>query len=76
MWLNRQAIGVTVDDGVVTLDGRMERESEVTITVQMTRQIDGVVAVIDHLTYRYDDSALRPAEPAMHGVADDWLRRL
>lgn len=54
----------------------MERESEVTITVQMTRQIDGVVAVVDHLTYRFDDSQLRPAEPAMHGVADDWVRRL
>jgi CBS-domain-containing membrane protein len=76
MWLNRQAIGVTVVDGVVTLDGRMERESEVTITVQMARQIDGVVAVVDHLTYRFDDSQLRPAEPAMHGVADDWVRRL
>lgn len=76
MWLGRQAIGVTVVDGVVTLDGRMERESEVTITVQMTKQIDGVVAVVDHLTYRFDDSQLRPAEPAMHGVADDWVRRL
>ncbi|MDX6312619.1 MAG: hypothetical protein QOF44_2083 [Streptomyces sp.] len=56
LWLSPHVIGVTVTDGVVTLDGRLERQSEVTVTAHMTRQIDGVVAVVNHLTYRYDDS--------------------
>lgn len=74
LWLDRHAVGVTVTDGVVTLEGRLERESEVTIAVRMTRQTDGVVAVVNHLTYRFDDSQPRPGEPAVHGVADGFLR--
>ncbi|MFF8939298.1 hypothetical protein ACF08O_32230 [Streptomyces paradoxus] len=30
----------------------------------MTSRMDGVVAVVDHLSYRIDDSHLRPAEQA------------
>ncbi|TJZ99569.1 CBS domain-containing protein [Actinacidiphila oryziradicis] len=76
LWLSPYAIGVTVTDGVVTLEGRLERKSDVSITAQMTSQVDGVVAVVNHLTYRFDDADLRPAEPAVHGVADSWLRKL
>jgi hypothetical protein len=34
-----------------------------------------VVAVVDKLGHRLDDSRIRPDEQALHGVADDWLRR-
>lgn len=37
------------------------------------RRLDGVVDVVSHLTYRLDDSRLRPEEPALHGIADRWL---
>jgi CBS domain-containing protein len=76
LWLSPHIIGVTVADGVVTLDGRLERKSEVSIAAQMTGQVDGVVAVANHLTYRFDYTHLRPAEAAVHGVADDWLHKL
>jgi hypothetical protein len=49
----------------------MERKSEAEIAVSMTRQIDGVVAVVNKLTFRLDDSHLRPDEAALHGVTDD-----
>ncbi len=35
----------------------------------------GVVGVVDRLTYRVDDARLHTQEQALHGVADDWLRR-
>jgi hypothetical protein len=35
-----------------------------------------VVGVVDRLTYRLDDTRLRTPEQALHGVADDWLRRM
>ncbi|MET8978023.1 CBS domain-containing protein [Streptomyces sp. NPDC004539] len=76
LWLVPQTIDVSVREGVVTLEGRLERRSEIPIAVGMTRRLDGVVDVVDHLTYRIDDTHLRPAEQALHGVADDWLRRL
>ncbi|MGW2641812.1 CBS domain-containing protein [Streptomyces sp. NPDC001348] len=76
LWLPARSVDVSVAEGVVTLAGQVERRSETEIAVSMTKQIDGVVAVVDNLTYRLDDSHVQPAEPALHGVADDWLRRL
>ncbi|MGW7210793.1 CBS domain-containing protein [Streptomyces sp. NPDC054837] len=76
LWLPPRTIDVSVVEGVVTLDGHTERRSEAEIAVSMTRQIDGVVAVVDKLAYRLDDSRLRPGEQALHGVADDWLRKM
>ncbi|GGO92111.1 CBS domain-containing protein [Wenjunlia tyrosinilytica] len=69
-------VEVTVDDGVVEVSGRLERRSEIPILVRLTSQVDGVVDVVDHLSYRHDDTHTEPTQPAMHGVADDWLRRL
>ncbi|MER6736198.1 CBS domain-containing protein [Streptomyces puniciscabiei] len=76
LWLPPQSVDVSVVEGVVTLAGHMERKSETQIAVSMAKQIDGVVAVVDNLTYRLDDSHVQPAQQALHGVADDWLRKL
>ncbi|MEU5097894.1 CBS domain-containing protein [Streptomyces sp. NPDC020996] len=76
LWLAPRSIDVSVTEGVVTLSGHMERKSETEIAVSMTRQVDGVVAVVSKLTHRLDDSHIQPEEQALHGVADDWLRRL
>ncbi|MFI2435909.1 CBS domain-containing protein [Streptomyces sp. NPDC018693] len=76
LWLTPRSVDVSVTDGVVTLTGQLERKSETEIAVSMTRQIDGVVAVVDKLTYRLDDARIQPAEQTLQGVADDWLRRL
>ncbi|MDN3027822.1 CBS domain-containing protein [Streptomyces sp. S.PB5] len=76
LWLPPRGVDVSVTEGVVTLAGHMERKSETEIAVSMTRQIDGVVAVVDKLTHRLDDSHLRPDQESLHGVADDWLRRI
>jgi CBS domain-containing protein len=60
-------VDVYVVEGVVTLTGQLERKSETEIAVSMTRQIDGVVAVIDQLTSRFDDSRLSSGERSPHG---------
>ena len=54
----------------------MERKSETEIAVSMTRRIDGVVDVVSKLTYRLDDSPVEPAAQALHGIGDDWPRKL
>ncbi|MFI1354443.1 CBS domain-containing protein [Streptomyces sp. NPDC020898] len=76
LWLAPSGVDVSVTEGVVTLAGHMERRTETEIAVSMTRQIDAVVGVVDQLTYRLDDAHLRLDEPTVHGVADDWLRKL
>ncbi|MFD8565441.1 CBS domain-containing protein [Streptomyces sp. NPDC057694] len=76
LWLTPQTVSVQVHEGVVTLDGQVERRSEKDIAGRMTGHIDGVIGVVDKLTYRLDDSRLRSDEPAVRGIADDWLRKL
>ncbi|MET8950140.1 CBS domain-containing protein [Streptomyces sp. NPDC004533] len=69
-----RSIDVFVVEGVVTLTGQLVRRTETAVAVSMTKQIDGVVAVIDQLTYRFDDSRLPHHERSSHGAAGDWLR--
>ncbi|MFF4585378.1 CBS domain-containing protein [Streptomyces sp. NPDC001388] len=76
LWLAPHTVETAVRNGVVTLTGRLERRSEIRVAVAMTRRLDGVVDVVDHLTYRIDDKPEQPAGLAVHGVADDWLRSL
>ncbi|MFE2264515.1 CBS domain-containing protein [Streptomyces griseosporeus] len=75
LWLPPRSVDVSVTEGVVALSGQVERRSEREIALTMTQQIDGVVAVVDGLSHRLDDSRIRPDEPSVHGIADDWPRR-
>jgi CBS domain-containing protein len=59
---------VDVRWNVVTLTGWVDRKSDAQILVRLAGDIDGVVAVVDRLTFRWDDSAasrepLLAAEP-------------
>ena len=48
-------VGLTVSDGVVTFAGRVDRWSSADIAVRLTRQVSGVVEVVDELEYDHDD---------------------
>ncbi|KOT86925.1 CBS domain protein [Streptomyces rimosus subsp. pseudoverticillatus] len=76
LWLAPHTIEVTVHDGVVTLTGKLQRRSEVPIAVRLASRVDGVVSVTDHLGYQEDDSHLRPTEQALHGITEEWLRKI
>ena len=76
LWLAPSSVDVSVVEGVVTLAGHMERKSETEIALSMTRQIDGVVAVVDKLSYRTDDSRIQSEDQQYHGVSETWLRHL
>jgi len=76
LWQAPSTIDVAVEEGVVTLSGQMERKSETEIAVSMTCQIDGVVAVVDQLSYRRDDSHIQPEEQTYRGVTETWVRHL
>ncbi|HEX5407295.1 MAG TPA: CBS domain-containing protein [Pseudonocardiaceae bacterium] len=53
-----RGIGVSVRDGVVTLAGQLERRSMVPIATSLCRYVDGVVDVVNNLTYDLDDSTV------------------
>jgi CBS domain-containing protein len=56
MWADPELVDVLVEDGVVTLSGRLEQRSQIPIAVRLTRAVDGVVDVVSHLGYTVDDA--------------------
>jgi len=62
MFTSDDPIGVDVRYSVVTLDGKVDRKSDVEILGRMARGVDGVVGVINTISYRWDDT-VREALP-------------
>jgi CBS domain-containing protein len=55
--LDPTQIAVAVAGGVVTLTGELECRSVTALLVELVGRVDGVVAVVDRLSYRVDDTA-------------------
>ncbi|MEU6809946.1 CBS domain-containing protein [Streptomyces sp. NPDC046831] len=53
--LPREAVGVSVRDGVVRLDGRVRLRSDVPLAVRSAWRVDGVIGVINDLAFQVDD---------------------
>jgi CBS domain-containing protein len=62
LWIEPGTIRVGVRDGVVTLEGQVERKSLIPVLVGIVHGVEGVVGVDTHLSYEVDDSA--PEIPA------------
>lgn len=55
-----EPLEVEVRYNVVTLRGEVDRKSDARILGQLTGELDGVVGVVNELTYRWDDSVSAP----------------
>jgi CBS domain-containing protein len=49
-------VRASVRDGVVTLIGELPRRRQTALAAHLTRSVDGVVEVVNRLTYRTDDA--------------------
>ncbi|MCK2219455.1 CBS domain-containing protein [Actinomadura sp. ATCC 31491] len=56
LWVETLGVEVAVRQGIVTLSGWMDRRSEAAIAVRMVARVNGVVDVIDKLTWKHDDT--------------------
>ncbi|MFE0700643.1 CBS domain-containing protein [Streptomyces sp. NPDC058872] len=56
-------IRVDVDDGVVTLTGRVEERADIPVIVRLCRSVDGVVTLHPSIEYAYDNLALDVEPP-------------
>ncbi|RSM85170.1 CBS domain-containing protein [Kibdelosporangium aridum] len=63
MSIDPAEVDVDVTDGVVMLSGRLERKSHVTVVESLTHAVDGVVDVVNNLTFEIDDESLRLVDP-------------
>jgi CBS domain-containing protein len=48
-------VRVSVESNIVTVAGEVNRRSDVEIVGRLARDVDGVVDVVNNLTYRWDD---------------------
>jgi CBS domain-containing protein len=55
LWADPQAVSVTVEGGVVTMLGRLERKCEVEIAGRLVPKIPGVIEVHNRLDYAWND---------------------
>ncbi len=63
LWIDMAHVLVDVRDGVVFLDGHVERASEAAMAGKWAALADGVVEVRNRLTAALDDAHLRPEGP-------------
>jgi CBS-domain-containing membrane protein len=76
MWMDPDTVVVEVRDGVVTLTGQLERRSLVPITVSLVRGLDGVVDVVDWLTFELDDTPIMVPSELLFDRASIVRRRI
>lgn len=58
LWVDVSRLRIEVRDGVVHLDGVVERRSERDLVTRWVAAIDGVVRVEDRLSFEFDDRAV------------------
>ncbi|MEV6210196.1 CBS domain-containing protein [Kitasatospora sp. NPDC051914] len=63
LWTAPEDVQVTVQDGVVTVAGRLPRRSLIPIAEQLCRAVDGVVAVHQTLDWAEDDTDVHLERP-------------
>lgn len=56
LWIDPATIRVDVKDGVVSLEGQLERRRLIPVLVGLVHAVEGVVGVEDHLSFMIDDS--------------------
>ncbi|MFD8288470.1 CBS domain-containing protein [Streptomyces lavendulae] len=61
-------VDVHVVDGIVTLEGRVGRRSQLPALLGLVERLDGVVAVASRVTARTDDTATAHADRARHAM--------
>jgi len=59
LWVSPEDVHVSVDDGVVTLVGRVENRTQAELVSAYARRVPGVVDVRSEVTWQVDDQARR-----------------
>jgi CBS domain-containing protein len=63
LFLDPELVRISVDDGVVTLEGELENRTEAHLLEELSRRIAGVVRVESRLRYKVDDRKLERNYP-------------
>lgn len=56
LWIDPLTVKVEVHDGTVTLTGNLDRRSTAQLASHVTKNVPGVIRVVDQLTWEFDDT--------------------
>jgi CBS-domain-containing membrane protein len=56
LWIDPDTVTVTVHDGVVRLEGQLERRSLIPVLNRLVGEVEGAVGVEQHLSFSVDDT--------------------
>ncbi|WP_242547900.1 CBS domain-containing protein [Amycolatopsis sp. MtRt-6] len=68
MALDPSSLYVAVHNGIVTLNGTVERTSMIPVITALVRRVDGVVEVRQSLKAHFDDRGVSPVPPGEVGI--------
>ncbi len=63
LWIDPDTVNVSVRDGVVRLEGQLERRSLIPVLERLVAGVEGVVGVEQHLSYQVDDTVVSAEIP-------------
>ncbi|RZU23765.1 CBS domain-containing protein [Streptomyces sp. BK239] len=72
MSLPPHTVVVSVHDGVAMLEGCLEQRSDIPLVLRLTWKVDGVVGVMNSLTFRFDDTHPPEKHPSRR-IDHYWL---
>jgi len=72
LWIDPRLVDVKSVEGNVTLRGRLETKSDAALLVELTKRLDGVTSVHDHLDFEVDNTRLEMVSPPMGYARGNW----
>jgi CBS domain-containing protein len=72
LWVDPDRVEVTSDDGNVVLSGKLDNRSDATLLAELTRRVDGVVSVTNHLQWDFDDTKADFSSPPPEVPRPNW----
>lgn len=72
LWVDPRRATIECLDGNVVLTGRMETRTDASLLVEMTKRLDGVTSVGDHLTWEVDNTKLEMVSPPSGYARGNW----
>jgi CBS domain-containing protein len=72
LWIDPRRVDVESSDGNISLRGRLETRSDATLLVELTKRLDGVTSVQDHLDWEVDNTKLEMVSPPSGYARGNW----
>jgi len=75
LWIDSRRVEIECVDGNVIVSGHLETRSDASLLIELTRRLDGVTSVSDHLTWEVDNTKLEMVSPPSGYARGDWIVR-